>query len=152
MKENAQRASAGGGGMQVVAKSVTKALAPLSAADRQNWELHVVGHSAGSIFAADALALLTGLGINFKTVQFMAPATRARDGLHLLVPHRFFTHGQNAQGDRHVYASRTRFIPAALMQHFEGVTWPLATAVTGRLQVARDVRIDVGAKMRSMWR
>jgi hypothetical protein len=78
MKENAQRASAGGGGMQVVAKSVTKALAPLSAADRQNWELHVVGHSAGSIFAADALALLTGLGINFKTVQFMAPAVTVK--------------------------------------------------------------------------
>jgi hypothetical protein len=32
------------------------------------------------------------------------------------------------------------------------VTWPLATAVAGRLQVERDVRIDVGAKMRSMWR
>jgi DNA helicase II / ATP-dependent DNA helicase PcrA len=31
--------------------------------------------------------------------------TRARDSLHLVVPQRFFTHGQNAQGDRHVYAS-----------------------------------------------
>jgi DNA helicase-2/ATP-dependent DNA helicase PcrA len=78
--------------------------------------------------------------------------TRARDGLHLIVPQRFFTHGQNAQGDRHVYASRTRFIPAALMQHFECVTWPLATAVAGRRQEARDVRINIGAKMRSMWR
>ena len=45
--------------------------------------------------------------------------TRAKDDLHLLTPQRFFTHGQNAQGDRHVYASRTRFIPAALLQHFE---------------------------------
>jgi DNA helicase-2/ATP-dependent DNA helicase PcrA len=44
--------------------------------------------------------------------------TRAKDNLHLVVPHRFFTHGQNAQGDRHVYASRTRSIPAALPQHF----------------------------------
>ncbi len=38
--------------------------------------------------------------------------TRAKDDLHLVVPQRFFTHGQNAYGDRHVYASRTRFIPA----------------------------------------
>jgi DNA helicase-2/ATP-dependent DNA helicase PcrA len=78
--------------------------------------------------------------------------TRAKDSLHLVVPHRFFTHGQNAQGDRHVYASRTRFIPAALTQHFECVTWPLATAVAGRRQDAREVRVDIGAKMRSMWR
>jgi DNA helicase-2/ATP-dependent DNA helicase PcrA len=28
--------------------------------------------------------------------------TRARDDLHLMVPQRFFTPGQNAQGDRHV--------------------------------------------------
>jgi DNA helicase-2/ATP-dependent DNA helicase PcrA len=78
--------------------------------------------------------------------------TRAKDSLHLVVPHRFFTHGQNAQGDRHVYASRTRFIPAALTQHFECVTWPLATAAAGGRPDARDVRVDVGAKMRSMWR
>ena len=78
--------------------------------------------------------------------------TRAKDSLHLVVPHRFFAHGQNAQGDRHVYASRTRFIPAALTQHFECVTWPLATAAAGGRKDAREVRIDVGAKMRSMWR
>lgn len=37
--------------------------------------------------------------------------TRARDQLHLVVPQRFYVHGQAAKGDRHVYASRTRFIP-----------------------------------------
>src|SRR5258706_7640197 len=37
--------------------------------------------------------------------------TRAKDDLHLMVPQRFFTHGQNAQGDMHVYASRTRLFP-----------------------------------------
>src|SRR5947207_2911571 len=37
--------------------------------------------------------------------------TRAKDDLHLIVPQRFLTHGQHAQGDRHVYAARTRFIP-----------------------------------------
>jgi DNA helicase-2/ATP-dependent DNA helicase PcrA len=71
--------------------------------------------------------------------------------LHLVVPHHFFTHGQNAQGDRHIYASRTRFLPAGLMPHFECVTWPVAAAADGR-QDARLVRVDVGAKMRGMWR
>jgi NAD(P)-dependent dehydrogenase (short-subunit alcohol dehydrogenase family) len=30
--------------------------------------------------------------------------TRAKDDLNLVVPQRFFTHGQQSQGDRHVYA------------------------------------------------
>ena len=57
--------------------------------------------------------------------------TRAKDDLHLVVPQRFFTHGQNAHGDRHVYASRTRFIPNALLKHFEAASWPLVTAGPG---------------------
>ena len=41
--------------------------------------------------------------------------TRARDALHLVMPQRFYPHGQPARGDRHVYASRTRFIPASIL-------------------------------------
>jgi DNA helicase II / ATP-dependent DNA helicase PcrA len=57
-----------------------------------------------------------------------------------------------SQGDRHVYASRTRFIPAAVMQHFECMTWPLATVAARGRQDVRQVRVDVSAKMRGMWR
>jgi DNA helicase II / ATP-dependent DNA helicase PcrA len=56
------------------------------------------------------------------------------------------------EGDRHVYASRPRFIPAAVMRHFECVTRPLATAETGGRKDAREVRVDIGAKMRGKWR
>ena len=45
--------------------------------------------------------------------------TRAKDSLHLVVPQRFFTYGQSAQGDRHVYTPRTRFVPTALLPLFE---------------------------------
>ena len=78
--------------------------------------------------------------------------TRAKDDLHLVVPQRFFTHGQNAHGDRHVYASRTRFIPSTLLKHFEAASWPVARAGSGARVPAQDVRINVGAKMREMWR
>jgi DNA helicase-2/ATP-dependent DNA helicase PcrA len=81
--------------------------------------------------------------------------TRAKDELHLITPQRFFTHGQTAQGDRHVYAARTRFIPAALLPLFEAGAWPLATAGEARLGAqlgVRQVRVDVGARMRGMWR
>ena len=78
--------------------------------------------------------------------------TRAKDTLHLITPQRFFTHGQPSMGDRHVYASHSRFIPGSLLPLFESVTWPvLATEVARQAEVSQ-VRIDVGARMRSMWR
>ncbi len=63
----------------------------------------------------------------------------------------FFTYGQNAKGDRHVYASRTRFIPATLLHLFETANWPKVAATASEAS-ARNVRIDVGARMRSMWK
>jgi DNA helicase II / ATP-dependent DNA helicase PcrA len=77
--------------------------------------------------------------------------TRAKDSLHLITPHRFFTHGQAWNGDRHVYASRTRFIPGSLLPLFESVTWPIATDEPGQV-ASKPTRIDVGARMRGMWR
>ena len=78
--------------------------------------------------------------------------TRAKDDLHLVVPQRFFTHGQHTQGDRHVYASRTRFIPDRLLGLFEKTTWPLAVAGVAARPASKGPRIDVGARMRGMWR
>jgi ATP-dependent DNA helicase UvrD/PcrA len=78
--------------------------------------------------------------------------TRAKDDLHLVVPQRFFTRGQSAQGDRHVYASRTRFIPEALLGLFETTSWPLVAVAAPSRAVSRSVRMDVGARMRGMWR
>ena len=77
--------------------------------------------------------------------------TRARDDLHLIVPQRFFTHGQHAQGDRHVYASRTRFIPEPLLSLFERANWPTFAPADAR-SASSGPRIDIGAKMRGMWR
>jgi DNA helicase-2/ATP-dependent DNA helicase PcrA len=78
--------------------------------------------------------------------------TRAKDSLHLVVPHRFFTHGQTQYGDRHVYASRSRFIPGTLLPLFESVTWPVLATEVARQEAISRVRIDVGARMRGMWR
>ncbi|WP_377848627.1 ATP-dependent helicase [Bosea sp. UC22_33] len=77
--------------------------------------------------------------------------TRAKDDLHLVVPQRFFTHGQSSTGDRHVYANRTRFIPNALLGQFERVAWPIAAAEVSRAP-SSGPKVDVRAKMRGMWR
>jgi DNA helicase-2/ATP-dependent DNA helicase PcrA len=78
--------------------------------------------------------------------------TRAKDDLHLMIPQRFFTHGQRARGDRHVYASRTRFIPDRLLGLFEKTAWPLAVPGAATRATSAGPRIDVGARMRGMWR
>jgi DNA helicase II / ATP-dependent DNA helicase PcrA len=77
--------------------------------------------------------------------------TRAKDDLHLVVPQRFFVHGQHAQGDRHLYASRTRFIPEKLLGLFERTTWPLAPGTATRA-AGQGPKVDIGARMRGMWR
>jgi DNA helicase-2/ATP-dependent DNA helicase PcrA len=79
--------------------------------------------------------------------------TRARDALHLIVPQRFFTHGQSAYGDRHVYATRTRFIPDNLLGLFDCTAWPAAAAEPPTARPSNQgVRLDVGARLRSIWR
>ena len=77
--------------------------------------------------------------------------TRARDELALIVPQRFYVHGQPKNGDRSVYASRTRFIPAPLLKHFDRETWPAAGAAPQRA-AAEGPRVDLAQRMRSMWR
>jgi len=78
--------------------------------------------------------------------------TRAKDNLHLVVPQRFFTSGQSSVGDRHVYASLTRFIPIPLLPLFDRTAWPVAASEGSSHTDARRVRLDIGARMRGMWR
>jgi DNA helicase-2/ATP-dependent DNA helicase PcrA len=78
--------------------------------------------------------------------------TRAKDDLHLVVPQRFFTHGQHSKGDRHIYASRTRFIPEKLLGLFERANWPAASPGAAARSPSQGPRIDIGARMRGMWR
>jgi DNA helicase-2/ATP-dependent DNA helicase PcrA len=65
---------------------------------------------------------------------------------------RFFVRGQHAQGDRHLDASRTRFIPEKLLGRFERTTWPVVTADTAARTASRGPKPDIGARMRGMWR
>lgn len=77
--------------------------------------------------------------------------TRAKEELELLLPQRFYTSGAVGGGDRHVYASRTRFIPHRLLGHFVQSAWPPADpAATG--EAAGPSRIDVAARLRGMWK
>jgi len=76
--------------------------------------------------------------------------TRARDRLTLGIPLRFYVTQQTRNGDRHLYAIRTRFIPKEILNNFEAVYWSPALKSEGAVSPA-PAPIDVGARMRSMW-
>jgi len=79
--------------------------------------------------------------------------TRAKDELDLIVPHRFFTHQQAKLGDRHVYATRSRFIPDSILGSFATRNWRDQT--DSQIEVSgRKVRssVDVAASLVRMWR
>ena len=75
--------------------------------------------------------------------------TRAKDELTLGLPLRFYVTGQPKNGDRHVYAMRTRFIPREILDRFEAVHWSPA-GQGGEVRPA-PAPIDVAAQMRAMW-
>ena len=72
MKENARLASDHPdqrGAMQLLAEKLRQA-----GKNNADWELHIVAHSAGSIFFAWMLRHLINLKLPLKSVQFLAPA------------------------------------------------------------------------------
>lgn len=78
--------------------------------------------------------------------------TRANDSLDIMVPQRFYVHGEHSRGDRHVYASRTRFIDRDMLPLFQSVSSPVVKPEDqARQEAVKSVRIDMAARLRSMW-
>ncbi|MHC9237053.1 ATP-dependent helicase [Pseudooceanicola sp. 502str34] len=75
--------------------------------------------------------------------------TRAKDRLTLGLPLRFYVTQQTRNGDRHVYAMRTRFIPNGILDRFEALHWSPTQGASQARQA--PPKIDVSARMRSMW-
>ncbi len=126
-------------------------LSTIHSAKGQEWKSVFVLNVVEGCMPSD-LGAGTSAEIEEERRLLYVAMTRAKDDLHLMVPQRFFTHGQSAQGDRHVYASRTRFIPDRLLDLFEKTTWPLPTVGTAARSAGQGPRVDVGARMRGMWR
>ena len=125
-------------------------LSTIHSAKGQEWKSVFVLNVVDGCLPSD-LGTGTSAEIEEERRLLYVAMTRAKDDLHLIVPQRFFTHGQSAQGDRHVYASRTRFIPDGLLGLFDRTSWP-AVGVGAPERVASGVRVNVGARLRGMWR
>lgn len=127
-------------------------LSTIHSAKGQEWKSVFLLNAVDGCIPID-LAVGETAGTEEERRLLYVAMTRAKDELNLVVPQRFFTHGQAARGDRHVYAARTRFIPNSLLNLFEQMAWPVAQPMTAtRAAAPGGVRIDVAARMRGMWR
>jgi superfamily I DNA/RNA helicase len=79
--------------------------------------------------------------------------TRAKTELDLIVPQRFFTHQQTKLGDRHVYASRSRFVPDTILGSFDNRNLNWRDQTDSSIKVVRKVgsSVDVAASLMRMW-
>jgi DNA helicase II / ATP-dependent DNA helicase PcrA len=77
--------------------------------------------------------------------------TRAKDELDLIVPQRFFTHQQAKLGDRHVYASRSRFISDSIVGSFDTRNWRDRTDSSIKAARKPGSSIDVAASLMRLW-
>jgi DNA helicase-2/ATP-dependent DNA helicase PcrA len=77
--------------------------------------------------------------------------TRARDHLAILLPQRFYVHQQTGSGDRHVYASRSRFLTPAACAAFDHHTWPIVKPDSAAVTPSSRAGIDLPGRIRSLW-
>ena len=124
-------------------------LSTIHSAKGQEWKSVSILNVVDGCIPSD-LATGTSEEIEEERRLLYVAMTRAKDELNLIVPQRFYTHGQARAGDNHVYAGRTRFIPASICEHFSRVVWPTASASPARAPVAAPT-IDIRERMRGMW-
>ena len=126
-------------------------LSTIHSAKGQEWHAVYVLNAVDGCMPSD-MATGSATEIEEERRLLYVAMTRAREQLHLLVPQRFHVHQQASLGDRHVYATLTRFIPPSVAAHFDAVVPATAGGCGTAVDVAPPApRIDVAGRIRSMW-
>jgi DNA helicase-2/ATP-dependent DNA helicase PcrA len=125
-------------------------LSTIHSAKGQEWTSVFVLNAVDGCIPSD-LAAGTSEEIEEERRLLYVAMTRAKDQLDVITPQRFYTHQQARNGDRYLHASCTRFIPSSIMALFEARVWP-ASRPDAPARARPQAQIDVGARMRSMWR
>jgi len=124
-------------------------LSTIHSAKGQEWKSVFVLNAVDGCIPSD-LATGSTQDIEEERRLLYVAMTRAKDQLDVVVPQRFYTHGQASRGDRYVHALRTRFIPTSVARLFDQRVWPNAQA--GANPAQPQAQVDVTARMRAMWR
>ena len=113
-------------------------LSTIHSAKGQEWDAVFILNVVDGCIPSD-MATRSKAEIEEERRLLYVAMTRARDQLYLMQPHRFYTGTSRRNGDRHIYAPRTRFVPEDLVSLFDRST-------AGNLE-----NMDVAAKLREMW-
>ncbi len=129
-------------------------LSTIHSAKGQEWRNVFVLNGVDGCIPSD-LAVGSQIELDEERRLLYVAMTRAKEDLHIVVPQRFYVHNQAQRGDRHVFASRTRFIPATLLPLFQAEAWPPVAPLTAPsaagLAAAAKARIDIAAQLKRMW-
>jgi DNA helicase-2/ATP-dependent DNA helicase PcrA len=127
-------------------------LSTIHSAKGQEWSAVFVLNAVDGCIPSDLAAGTTEEIEEERRLLYVA-MTRAKNQLDIMVPQRFYVHQQSSRGDRHLYASRTRFVPDTILPLFEQRTWPNFEQESNLAAVGRSkVPIDIGARLRARWR
>jgi DNA helicase II / ATP-dependent DNA helicase PcrA len=126
-------------------------LSTIHSAKGQEWKSVFILNCVDGCIPSD-LALGSMPEIEEERRLLYVAMTRAKDHLSLIVPQRFYAHQQRGDGDRHMYAVRSRFIPDSITEHFERCAWPRAAREVGSTVKAPTKAVDIAARVKHRWR
>ena len=127
-------------------------LSTIHSAKGQEWTAVYILNAVDGCIPSD---MATGRGEDVEEERRLlyVAMTRAKDELHLLVPQRFFVHQQARNGDRHLFASRTRFIPPSIATQFEQCSWPARRQGTSPVAASGAAPVvDLKARLGGAWK
>jgi DNA helicase-2/ATP-dependent DNA helicase PcrA len=126
-------------------------LSTMHSAKGQEWQsVHILNAVDGCI-PSDLMTGSSELIEEERRLLYVA-MTRARQHLHILVPQRFYVSQQRTSGDRHVYASFTRFITPSVAEAFDWIGPAASSDVLPAVPTAAiEASVDIAATLRSYW-
>ncbi|KAB2848012.1 MAG: ATP-dependent helicase [Hyphomicrobiaceae bacterium] len=125
-------------------------LSTIHSAKGQEWQAVFVLNVVDGCIPSD-MATGSGEEIEEERRLLYVAMTRAKEQLHLIVPQRFYVHQQPRGGDRHLFASRTRFIPSNMVGKFEATAWP-ARRMSPAAASSGKGSVDLKERLGGMWK
>jgi DNA helicase II / ATP-dependent DNA helicase PcrA len=122
-------------------------LSTIHSAKGQEWQAVTLLNAVDGCMPSD-MATGSAAEIDEERRLLYVATTRAKQVLQLMVPLRFYVHQQAGLGERHVYASLSRFISPATAALFEPVG---SIAERAGVPAAMQPTIDVASRLRARW-
>ncbi|MFZ2650366.1 MAG: ATP-dependent helicase [Burkholderiaceae bacterium] len=126
-------------------------LSTIHSAKGQEWQCVFVLNVVDGCIPSD-LATTGPSEIEEERRLLYVAMTRARSHLHLMVPQRFYVTQQSKFGDRHLYATLSRFIPPEVGAQFEAIgPSPSPAEDRDAASLPTAASLDLAAQLRAAW-